>query len=99
MAAEIRQDVKQYLPDQPPSEDQWKMILSTTPTTSVVAGAGSGKSTTMVLRLIVLYHYLKLICRCLTVVTFTKESKLDFAKKVREVFDLWGYEVRREKVS
>jgi len=63
MAAEIRQDVKQYLPDQPPSEDQWKMILSTTPTTSVVAGAGSGKSTTMVLRLIVLYHYLKLICR------------------------------------
>ncbi len=97
MAAEIRLDVKQYLPDQPPSEDQWKMILSTAPTTSVVAGAGSGKSTTMVLRLIVLYHYLKIDLSCLTVVTFTKESKLDFAKKVREVFDLWGYEVSEKK--
>lgn len=97
MAAEIRQDVKHNLPDQPPSEDQWKMILSTTPTTSVVAGAGSGKSTTMVLRLIVLYHYLKIDLSGLTVVTFTKESKLDFAKKVREVFDLWGYEVSEKK--
>ena len=97
MEAEIRKDVKLYLPDQPPSEDQWKMILSTTPTTSVVAGAGSGKSTTMVLRLIVLYHYLKIDLSGLTVVTFTKESKLDFAKKVREVFDLWGYEVSEKK--
>jgi superfamily I DNA/RNA helicase len=97
MAEEIRQDVKLYLPDQPPSEDQWEMILSTTPTTSVVAGAGSGKSTTMVLRLIVLYHYLKIDLSGLTVVTFTKESKLDFAKKVREVFDLWGYEVSEKK--
>lgn len=97
MAAEIREDVKHYLPDQPPSEDQWKMILSTTPTTCVVAGAGSGKSTTMVLRLIVLYHYLKIDLSGLTVVTFTKESKLDFAKKVREVFDLWGYNVSEKK--
>lgn len=32
-----------------------------------------------------------------TVVTFTKESKLDFAKKVREVFDLWGYDVSEKK--
>ena len=97
MEAEIREDVAHYLPDQPPSEDQWKMILSTTPTTSVVAGAGSGKSTTMVLRLIVLYHYLQIDLSCLTVVTFTKESKLDFAKKVREVFELWGYEVTEKK--
>lgn len=97
MEAEIRRDVAHYLPDQPPSDDQWKMILSTTPTTSVVAGAGSGKSTTMVLRLIVLYHYLKVDRTNLTVVTFTRESKLDFAKKVREVFDLWGYEVSEEQ--
>lgn len=97
MESEIRQDVAHYLPDQPPSDDQWKMILSTTPTTSVVAGAGSGKSTTMVLRLIVLFHYLKIDLSSLTVVTFTRESKLDFAKKVREVFDLWGYEVSEKK--
>lgn len=81
MAQQIRKDVAEYLPKQQPSEDQWKMILSTTPTTSVVAGAGSGKSTTMVLRLIVLFHYLKIDLSSLTVVTFTRESKLDFAKK------------------
>lgn len=97
MEAEIRRDVAHHLPGQRPSDDQWKMILSTTPTTAVVAGAGSGKSTTMVLRLIVLYHYLKIDLASLTVVTFTKESKLDFAKKVREVFDLWGYEVSQER--
>nr|WP_290447661.1 UvrD-helicase domain-containing protein [Pseudomonas sp. 21LCFQ02] len=97
MEEEIRRDVAHYLPGQRPSDDQWKMILSTTPTTAVVAGAGSGKSTTMVLRLIVLYHYLKIDLASLTVVTFTKESKLDFAKKVREVFDLWGYEVSQER--
>ncbi|MBI6766687.1 UvrD-helicase domain-containing protein [Pseudomonas syringae] len=97
IADQIRKDVAHYLPKQPPSEDQWSMILSTAPTTSVVAGAGSGKSTTMVLRLIVLYHYLKIDLSCLTVVTFTRESKLDFAKKVREVFDLWGYEVSEKK--
>jgi hypothetical protein len=97
MERQIREDVKAYLPDQSPSDDQWKMILSTSPTTSVVAGAGSGKSTTMVLRLIVLYHFLKIDLSSLTVVTFTRESKLDFAKKVREVFDLWGYEVTEKK--
>lgn len=42
MEAEIRRDVAHYLPGQRPSDDQWKMILSTTPTTAVVAGAGSG---------------------------------------------------------
>lgn len=97
MEAEIRRDVATYLPKQPPSKDQWQMILSTTPTTAVVAGAGSGKSTTMVLRLIVLYHYLKIDLSSLTVVTFTKESKLDFAKKVREVFALWGYTITEKK--
>ncbi|QFG30081.1 DNA helicase UvrD [Pseudomonas umsongensis] len=93
MEAQIRTDVAVRLPNQMPSTDQWKMILSRTPTTSVVAGAGSGKSTTMVLRLLVLRHYLGIDFSNLTVVTFTVESKLDFAKKVRDVFKLWGYDI------
>ncbi|RMS89819.1 Helicase IV [Pseudomonas coronafaciens pv. oryzae] len=92
----IRSDVKARLPNQPPSVDQWKMILSRTPTTSVVAGAGSGKSTTMVLRLLVLRHYLGIDFSNLTVVTFTVESKKDFANKVREVFKLWGYDISHD---
>ncbi|WP_082888397.1 UvrD-helicase domain-containing protein [Pseudomonas sp. p21] len=93
LEAQIRSDVASKLENQPPSADQWKMILSRTPTTSVVAGAGSGKSTTMVLRLLVLRHYLGIDFSNLTVVTFTVESKKDFAKKVREVFALWGYDI------
>jgi superfamily I DNA/RNA helicase len=96
LEAQIRADVADRLPKQPPSADQWKMILSKTPTTSVVAGAGSGKSTTMVLRLLVLRHYLGIDFSNLTVVTFTVESKKDFAKKVREVFKLWGYDISHD---
>jgi len=96
LEAEIREDFARLLSDQP-SPDQWKMILSRTPTTSVVAGAGSGKSTTMVLRLLVLHHYLGIRLESLTVVTFTRESKLDFAGKVRKVFKLWKYDLTKEE--
>ncbi|UVM47707.1 UvrD-helicase domain-containing protein [Pseudomonas sp. B21-015] len=96
LEGEIRADFARLLKDKP-SEDQWKMILSKTPTTSVVAGAGSGKSTTMVLRLLVLYHYLGIHLESLTVITFTKESKLDFAGKVRKVFKQWGYDISKEE--
>ncbi|MDU8614183.1 UvrD-helicase domain-containing protein [Pseudomonas syringae pv. actinidiae] len=92
----FRDDVRRHLPKQQPSKDQWKMILSTTPTTSVVAGAGSGKSTTMVLRLLLLHHYLGVHFSSLTVVTFTKESKHDFAGKVRKVFGLWGHDISED---
>lgn len=96
LAQEIRDDFARLLEHQP-SVDQWKMILSTTPTTSVIAGAGSGKSTTMVLRLLVLHHYLGIRFESLTVITFTRESKLDFAHKVREVFKLWKYDITKEE--
>ncbi|WP_177182236.1 UvrD-helicase domain-containing protein [Pseudomonas sp. NFR16] len=102
ISPEVRQrfidDVARNLPKhQQPSKQQWKMILSTTPTTSVVAGAGSGKSTTMVLRLLLLNHYLGVDFSSLTVVTFTKESKHDFAGKVREVFGKWGRTISEEE--
>ncbi|MFS2067481.1 UvrD-helicase domain-containing protein [Pseudomonas sp. CT11-2] len=96
LAGQIRADVIARLPKQIPSKSQWEMILSKTPTTSVVAGAGSGKSTTMVLRLLVLRHYLGIEFKNMTVVTFTVESKLDFAKKVREVFKHWKYDITVE---
>ncbi|WP_147458606.1 UvrD-helicase domain-containing protein [Pseudomonas savastanoi] len=96
LEAQIRSDIISKLPKQIPSDAQWELILSRTPTTSVVAGAGSGKSTMMVLRLLVLRHYLGIDFSSLTVVTFTVESKKDFAKKVRGVFKLWGYDISDE---
>jgi len=74
-----------------PSAAQWKMIFSDTPSTSVIAGAGAGKSTTLVLRILLLSHYLGFELSSMTVVTFTRESRKDFINKLIELFALWGH--------
>jgi superfamily I DNA/RNA helicase len=87
----IKADVARLLPAHAqPSTAQWKMIFSDTPSTSVIAGAGAGKSTSLVLRILLLTHYLGFELDCLTVVTFTRESRKDFINKLLEVFGLWG---------
>jgi superfamily I DNA/RNA helicase len=88
----IKADVAQRLPAQAqPSAAQWKMIFSETPSTYVIAGAGAGKSTSLVLRVLVLNHYLGFELGAMTVVTFTRESRKDFIRKMIQVFELWGY--------
>lgn len=88
---QVRCDVRDRLPGyKQPTEDQWKMIFSTTPSTCVVAGAGSGKSTTLVLRILLLHHYLGFELSSLTVVTFTNMSRRDFIGKLVDTFGLWG---------
>ena len=87
----IKADVARRLPEHSqPSAAQWKMIFSDTPSTSVVAGAGAGKSTSLVLRVLVLHHYLGFELDSLTVVTFTRESRKDFIRKLMATFALWG---------
>lgn len=87
----IKADVARLLPAHAqPSAAQWKMIFSDTPSTSVVAGAGAGKSTTLVLRILLLSHYLGFELDSMTVVTFTRESRKDFINKLIEIFMLWG---------
>ncbi|WP_217191329.1 UvrD-helicase domain-containing protein [Pseudomonas shirazica] len=94
----IRADIREKLPEhQQPTDPQWEMILSKTPSTCVVAGAGSGKSTTMVLRLLVLKHYLKVPESKITVVTFTRDSRFDFISKVVKVFTKWEIPMDEEK--
>ncbi|WP_047304664.1 UvrD-helicase domain-containing protein [Pseudomonas fluorescens] len=87
----FKADVARLLPAQAqPSAAQWKMIFSDTPATAVIAGAGAGKSTSLVLRLLLLSHYLGFELDSMTVVTFTRESRKDFISKLVEVFALWG---------
>jgi superfamily I DNA/RNA helicase len=87
----MKADVARLLPEHAqPSVAQWKMIFSETPSTSVVAGAGAGKSTTLVLRILLLNHYLGFELDSMTVVTFTRESRKDFINKLIELFALWG---------
>lgn len=94
----IRYDIKTKLPvHQQPTDPQWEMILSRSPSTYIVAGAGSGKSTTMVLRLLVLRHYLKVPESKITVVTFTRDSRFDFISKVVKIFTKWGIPMDEEK--
>ena len=88
----IKADVAARLPEYAqPSAAQWKMIFSDTPSTSVVAGAGAGKSTSLVLRILLLKHYLGFELSSMTVVTFTRESRKDFIAKLVEIFALWGH--------
>ncbi|ANH98330.1 DNA helicase UvrD [Pseudomonas koreensis] len=87
----MKADVARLLPEHAqPSSAQWKMIFSDTPSTSVIAGAGAGKSTTLVLRILLLTHYLGFELDSMTVVTFTRESRKDFINKLVELFALWG---------
>ncbi|MGG2019640.1 UvrD-helicase domain-containing protein [Pseudomonas sp. S8] len=87
----MKADVARLLPEHAqPSAAQWKMIFSDTPSTSVIAGAGAGKSTTLVLRILLLTHYLGFELDSMTVVTFTRESRKDFINKLIELFALWG---------
>lgn len=87
----MKADVARLLPAHAqPSVAQWKMIFSDTPSTSVIAGAGAGKSTTLVLRILLLTHYLGFELDSMTVVTFTRESRKDFINKMIELFALWG---------
>ncbi len=95
---EVRGKVAEYLKGQVPTADQWKMIFSRDPSTCIVAGAGSGKSTTMVLRLLVLHRYLGIPKENISVVTFTRESRKDFRRKLAEVFALWEIDLT-EKIT
>ncbi|MBV4504700.1 UvrD-helicase domain-containing protein [Pseudomonas sp. BW13M1] len=90
----FKADVAQRLPaEAQPSAAQWKLIFSDTPSTCVVAGAGAGKSTSLVLRILLLRHYLGFELDALTVVTFTRESRKDFIQRLLQVFALWQVEL------
>lgn len=94
----MKADVAELLPsDAQPSAAQWKLIFSDTPTTCVIAGAGAGKSTSLVLRVVLLHHYLGYELDALTVVTFTRESRKDFIKKLQQLFVLYGIKLTLDK--
>ncbi|HGY9625739.1 TPA: UvrD-helicase domain-containing protein [Pseudomonas putida] len=96
----FKADVAQRLPaEAQPSAAQWKLIFSDTPSTCVVAGAGAGKSTSLVLRILLLRHYLGYELDAMTVVTFTRESRKDFIKRLVQVFALWQLDLHPAQAS
>lgn len=69
-----------------PSDSQWEMIFSDHPASSVVAGAGSGKSTTLVLRVVFMVCYLKIDINEIQLISFTRASCEELREKIKKVF-------------
>lgn len=72
-----------------PTASQWKMILSPTVSTSVIAGAGSGKSTTLILRILIMHKLLGISLDELHVFSFTRASTREFQEKLEKKLALW----------
>lgn len=69
-----------------PTDEQWKVILSKNSRQLVAAAAGSGKSTTMLLRILVLIKFGNIHPSTLIVFSFTKKSCEDLRCKLEELF-------------
>lgn len=82
-----------------PSPSQWEMIFSDHPATCVVAGAGSGKSTTLILRVVFMHFYLKIPLNKITVISFTKKSCEELSEKLNKVFSFWDEGYDKESVN
>jgi len=96
--AKFQSDVNGRL-EYPPEPDQWDMILSDCPATYVIAGAGSGKSTSLVLRVLLLNLYAEIDRGQISVFTFTRASRADFIKKYRERMDEWGCPISEDEAK
>jgi superfamily I DNA/RNA helicase len=73
-----------------PTDAQWDMILSDSPATCVIAGAGSGKSTTLILRVVFMLEYLKINRNDMTVVSFTTASCEELRESLAKVLLHWN---------
>ncbi|MGE8499508.1 MAG: UvrD-helicase domain-containing protein [Pseudomonas sp.] len=74
-----------------PSDEQWAMILGDHPLTRVFAGAGSGKSTTLVLRVVFMLCHLNIDPARVTVISFTNASCAQLREQLLKVLAFWSY--------
>jgi DNA helicase IV len=74
-----------------PSDEQWVMILSHHPLTRIFAGAGSGKSTTLVLRVVFMFCHLGIKPEQLTVISFTNVSCAELRAQLLKVLGFFNY--------
>lgn len=96
----IKNDMIKYLTlNQLPNDEQWEMILSNHRNVNVIAGAGSGKSTTLALRVIFLHKYLNISIEEIKIVTFTRNSKKDMVDKLIKNFKLFQLDFDEKLIS
>ena len=74
-----------------PSQEQWAMIECRAPLTRVFAGAGSGKSTTLLLRVVFMLCHLGIDATQLTVISFTNASCQALRQRLQTLLRFWDY--------
>jgi DNA helicase-4 len=72
-----------------PSDEQWAMILGRSPLTRVFAAAGSGKSTTLLLRVVFMLCHLGIEPAQLTVISFTNASCAQLREQLLKLLGFW----------
>ena len=72
-----------------PSDEQWAMILGRSPLTRVFAAAGSGKSTTLLLRVVFMLCHLGIKPAQLTVISFTNASCAQLREQLLKLLNFW----------
>ncbi len=97
----IRLDLneKLFAKNNSPTADQWKLILTVNPNTYVIAGAGSGKSTTLVYRILVMNQYLNIPLSNITIFSFTRKSTMEFRDKLKKAFKIFGVELNDSQIN
>jgi superfamily I DNA/RNA helicase len=73
-----------------PTRAQQQVLFSDATATTVLAGAGSGKSTVLVQRVLFMHKVLKIDLTMMAVFTFTRKSRRDFIRKLLEEAPAWG---------
>lgn len=81
------------------STEQQALVFSEAGAQSVAAGAGSGKSSTLAKRLLVMRHMLKVPFNEISVFTFTKNSRIDFIEKVLETAEAMGVQLTERQAQ
>lgn len=98
MRVEVAAAVAKRLVDEP-TPAQWDMIFAANPATCIFAGAGSGKSTTLVLRVIFMLVHLNVLIDHMTVVSFTRASCKELRESLERVFPHWGIRATPKRIE
>lgn len=94
---QIRDDAARLLGDDlQPTPDQWKAVLSPSLATCTVGIAGTGKTRVMAMRVVLLHFYLHIQLQDITVLSLTKDCRLDVIALLTELFSLWGSQLGDE---
>lgn len=82
-----------------PTPAQRLLIYTDAGAQAVVAGAGSGKSTSLVARLLLMNKHLGVPLKHLSVFTFTRNSRYDFIGKLVKEAALWNVKMTEEAAT